>query len=106
LSRADNFIDLKVLFHRSVGAISGIVQTVGKLLLPIAIAKLEYFDGAKWGPWLPVFAAAIHAKGAPLDRCFGFLDGTFIAMCRPGRDGYRGHFQRTYYPGAYSTFRP
>jgi nuclease HARBI1 len=37
---------------------------------------------------------AIHAKGAPLERCFGCVDGTVRQICRPSRHqkrAYNGH---------------
>ncbi|XP_066918199.1 uncharacterized protein [Clytia hemisphaerica] len=50
-------------------------------------------------PWLsPVklqeYADAIHAKGAALENCWGFVDGTVLPLCRPGerqRIVYNGH---------------
>ena len=50
-------------------------------------------------PWLSPanlqqFADAIHQKGAPLDNCFGFVDGTVRIVSRPGRNQrvlYNGH---------------
>ncbi|XP_066928677.1 uncharacterized protein [Clytia hemisphaerica] len=50
-------------------------------------------------PWLsPVklqeYADAIHAKGAALENCWGFVDGTVRPICRPGehqRIVYNGH---------------
>ena len=35
-----------------------------------------------------------HNKGAPLDNCWGFIDGTVRGICRPGKDqrvSYSGH---------------
>ena len=40
------------------------------------------------------FAHAIHAKGAPLTNCWGFVDGTVRPVSRPGRNQrvlYNGH---------------
>ena len=40
------------------------------------------------------YAAAIHAKGAPLTNCWGFIDGTVRPISRPGnnqRAVYNGH---------------
>ena len=42
---------------------------------------------------LQEYANAIYNKGAPLDNCFGFVDGTVRAISRPG------HNQRTVYNG-------
>ena len=40
------------------------------------------------------YAEAIHNKGAALDNCIGFIDGTVRPICRPGelqRVVYNGH---------------
>ncbi len=50
-------------------------------------------------PWLSrhnlkLFADAIHDKGAALDNCWGFIDGTVRPICRPIRNQravYNGH---------------
>lgn len=50
-------------------------------------------------PWLSLgklqqFCAAIHARGAPLQNCWGFIDGTVRPACRPTfhqREVYNGH---------------
>jgi len=43
---------------------------------------------------LQEYADVIHAKGAPLNDCFGFIDGTVRPISRPGqhqRIVYNGH---------------
>ena len=43
---------------------------------------------------LEEFSASIHLKGAALDNCWGFIDGTLRPCCRPGqyqRHLYNGH---------------
>ena len=43
---------------------------------------------------LETYAAAITAKGSPLNNCFGFIDGTVRSICRPGENQqivYNGH---------------
>ena len=50
-------------------------------------------------PWLSqqnlqLFANAIHAKGAALDNCWGFIDGTVRPISSPKRNQlamYNGH---------------
>ncbi|KAH6937489.1 hypothetical protein HPB50_000756 [Hyalomma asiaticum] len=37
-------------------------------------------------PKLEVFSQAVHSKGAPLHNCWGFIDGTARAICRPSTD--------------------
>ncbi|CAM9918539.1 unnamed protein product [Laminaria digitata] len=44
-------------------------------------------------PKIDVFCQAIMDKGSPLDRCWGFLDGTVRKIARPWR------WQRLYYNG-------
>ena len=43
---------------------------------------------------LQEYADVIQAKGASLNNCFGFIDGTVRPICRPGRHQrivYNGH---------------
>ena len=43
---------------------------------------------------LEIYCNAIAAKGAALENCFGFVDGTVRPICRPGqhqRVAYNGH---------------
>ena len=43
---------------------------------------------------LQTYADAIHNRGAPLDNCLGFIDGTVRPICRPKQDQrmvYNGH---------------
>lgn len=43
---------------------------------------------------LEMYAAAIAARGSPLDNCFGFVDGTVRPIARPGENQrilYNGH---------------
>lgn len=43
---------------------------------------------------LKTFADVIHAKGAALENCWGFVDGTVRQICRPGQNQqvmYNGH---------------
>ncbi|KAK7474943.1 hypothetical protein BaRGS_00033830 [Batillaria attramentaria] len=50
-------------------------------------------------PWLTIaklheYSAAVYAKGAPLNLCWGFIDGTVRKMCKPQvhqREVYNGH---------------
>ena len=35
---------------------------------------------------LEEFAAAVHNRGAALDNCWGFVDGTVRPICRPGQN--------------------
>ena len=43
---------------------------------------------------LEQYAEAISLKGAALNNCFGFIDGTVRPICRPGKNQrlvYNGH---------------
>ena len=43
---------------------------------------------------LQEYADVIHAKGAPLENCFGFIDGTVRPIARPDQQQrivYNGH---------------
>ena len=45
-------------------------------------------------PQLQVYADAISEYGAPLENCFGFIDGSLRPICRPGQNQrvvYNGH---------------
>ncbi|XP_075751972.1 uncharacterized protein LOC142817905 [Rhipicephalus microplus] len=44
-----------------------------------------WLDTAK----LRLFSEAVHSKGAPLHNCWGFIDGTARAICRPSKDQKR-----------------
>ncbi|XP_048588229.1 uncharacterized protein LOC116608277 [Nematostella vectensis] len=64
-----------------------IVNTHGHLLLDLNQPWLQPFQ-------LESFARAISRKGAALDNCWGFVDGTVRPICRPGehqRIMYNGH---------------
>lgn len=95
-SYANRHIDLVRFFGRSVGFISTICKAVLLHLAPIANKLLMEFDHRRLQPLMKLFAAAIHAKagGHCLDNIWAFIDGTFRAFCRPGKDGYSGMAQR------------
>lgn len=51
-------------------------------------------DMQRIGPYLPRFAAAVQDRGAALERCWGFIDGTARDICRPSlgqREVFNGH---------------
>ena len=91
--------DEKMFFGRPVGAISEIAEMMRVYLDDIAANLLLEFDHERLMPLMPVFAAAVHAKGAPLENIWGFVDGTFRWFCRPSIGGYRGEAQRAQYSG-------
>ena len=89
------YVDLVPLFGRSIPELCLINNTFVDFM----------YD--RWGhllttlnqPWLsPInlqqFANVIHEKGAALENCWGFVDGTVAQVCRPGlmqRILYNGH---------------
>lgn len=87
--------DMMQRFARSVPELSMVSNNILNLIHTNFREKIESFDQ----PWLsPVklqeYAEAIHDQGAPLDCCWGFVDGTVRPICRPGRHQkilYNGH---------------
>ena len=90
---------------RYLDMISRFGRSVPELCL-INNSVLNFIHG-RWGyllssmnqPWLSpiqleIFAEAVHDKGAPLNNCWGFIDGTVRPICRPGENQrilYNGH---------------
>ena len=88
------YFDLVPIFGRAIEEMS---------LITTQFTKKNY---DQWGhlvstmnqPWLApnklkVFADAIHEKGAAVDNCWGFVDGSMEPVCRADR------FQRVIYNG-------
>jgi nuclease HARBI1 len=90
---------MSIFFGRSNGYISGTVNAVREYLQLIASPLLDTFDHRRIQGMMPVFAAAIFAKGSPLQYIWGFLDGVFVPFCRPSLGGYNGVMQRSVYSG-------
>lgn len=63
------------------------------LFLVNRASRVLRFDSPRLQASIPRFAEAIHAKGAPLDCVWGFIDGTIREICRPELA------QRLYYSG-------
>ena len=63
------------------------------------IYDLHHHKITEWNPTilnpaaLQTYADRIHEMGAPLENCFGFIDGTVRAIARPGQ------YQRVLYNG-------
>lgn len=87
--------DLVPRFGRAVPQISMVVNQTMDLIFD----KYSHLLSDLNQPWLaPVrlseFAEAVHQKGAALDNCWGFIDGTVRPVCRPGKNQrilYNGH---------------
>ena len=76
--------DMVPRFGRSIPEMSLILAEVTEFIAETHGHLLRNLDQ----PWLrPVqlesFARAIHEKGAALDNCWGFVDGTVRPICRP-----------------------
>ena len=77
------FPQLSMITHM---VISDIYERYGHLLLSLDQPWLSRAN-------LKIFADAVHAKGAALSKCWGFVDGTVRPICHSLRD------QRTVYNG-------
>ena len=64
------------------------------LLLIIFTKSAEWNNQVLSPAALEAYADVIYRKGAALENCFGFIDGTVRPICRPGqnqRSVYNGH---------------
>jgi len=74
---------LERVFGRDFTSLSRISNSVLSLIFD-RWSHLLSFDHRRLTPQkLGSFADVIHAKGAPLTRCWGFIDGTVRPICRP-----------------------
>ena len=89
------YSDMVPRFARPVPEICVICNTVMRKLYEQWSFLLTSFDRELLSPAnLQKYADAIHAKGAPLTNCWGFIDGTVRAISRPSRNQrvlYNGH---------------
>ncbi|XP_074034711.1 uncharacterized protein [Leptinotarsa decemlineata] len=96
LAYPSRLIDLKTFFNMSAQSLSQVIRTTvdimiaqkGDLLLDLNL--LQWLDRQK----LESYAQAILAKGTAINNCWGFIDGTARAMCRPSinqEEYYSGH---------------
>ncbi|XP_013386696.1 protein ALP1-like [Lingula anatina] len=87
--------DLEPMFGRPKSTLSMISKEMLNFILQEHGHLLENFDQ----PWLDqahlqTYADVIHAKGAPLRNCIGFIDGTVRPISRPTVDQrvvFNGH---------------
>ena len=81
-------------FARPVPEICMITNQVTDFLYEHHAQRILHWNDTLPSPQnLQRYADAIYTKGAPLDSCFGFVDGTVRAISRPG------HNQRVVYNG-------
>ena len=89
------YADMVPKFGRPVPQLCAISNKVIDILFDQFSYLLEDLNQ----PWLTpenlqIFANAVFAKGAALDNCWGFIDGTVRPICRPTRNQrmvYNGH---------------
>ena len=89
------YADLVPRFGRSVP----LLCTVANQMTDLIYNQFSYLLQDLGQPWLDAaclqrYADAVHAKGAALDKCWGFIDGTVRPICRPKRNQrvvYNGH---------------
>ena len=83
------------MFGRDMTKMSLIYNKMVDLIYQQHAEKLNNWNQPMLAPGqLQIYADHIHAKGAPLDSWFGFLDGTVRRIARPNnnqRHVYNGH---------------
>ena len=89
------YSDLIPRFRRPVPEISMITSKVADFIYMNHGYRITRWNNSLLSPDnLERYALAIHSKGAALDDCFGFVDGTVRPICRPNtnqRQVYNGH---------------
>lgn len=89
------YSDLIARFAKPVPVLSMISNTVIDFIYNTHGYRIEEWNDDILNPInLQIYANAIHNKGAGLDNCIGFIDGTVRQICRPGelqRIVYNGH---------------
>ena len=89
------FADMVARFRRPVPQLCMITNRMMDYLFD----EYSYLLADLNQPWLSRdhlrhFAATIHDKGAPLENCWGFIDGTVRPLCKPDENQrilYNGH---------------
>ncbi|KXJ13842.1 protein ALP1-like isoform X2 [Exaiptasia diaphana] len=92
LAYPNRWCDLQSLFGRSESELSLIFNEVIDDIYESHHHLIDALDLVWLDP--QTFSQAIHAKGAPLDQCWGFIDGTPRPIARPIRSQrimYSGH---------------
>ena len=89
------YSDLIYRFGRPVPVLCMITNKVIEYIYDTHHNKITNWNNGILNPVaLQMYADAITAKGAALDNCFGFIDGTIGAISKPGepqRVMYNGH---------------
>jgi hypothetical protein len=89
------YSDLVSMFGRPVPELSMITNQVVDFIYDQHAHRLTQWNDQLLSPQcLRRYAEAVARKGGALENCFGFIDGTVRAICRPGqmqRLVYNGH---------------
>ena len=86
LSYPCHYSDLIQQFGRPVPEMCKISNTVMDIIFDNHGHRLSQWNPDILNPQtLQIYAETIHAKGAPLENCFGFIDGTVRPISRPGK---------------------
>ena len=81
------YSDMISRFGRSVPELSEIANTVVEFVYSTHGHLLQTMNQRWLQPHrLQDYANAVHACGAALENCWGFVDGTVRPMCRPGKN--------------------
>ena len=79
--------DMIQRFGRPVPQLCSMVNTVVNTIYSYSAHLLGDIDQPYLSPTNPkLYADAIHAKGAALESCWGFVDGTVRPICQPTKN--------------------
>jgi nuclease HARBI1 len=79
------WVDLERLFGRREAELSSIYNWMIRDIYERFKATIAFDEDRLTPERMAAYAQAIQGKGAPLDRCWGFIDGTVRPICRPTR---------------------
>ena len=89
------YSDMIYRFGRTVPVLSMVTNQVVDYIYQAHGQKIKQWNNRLLNPAaLQTYADAIERRGAALDNCFGFVDGTVRPICRPNehqRTVYNGH---------------
>ena len=77
--------DMIPIFGRSVPELSMVSNEVTEWMYNVHGHRITEWNHFVMSPdQLQIYSEAIHDKGAALDNCFGFVDGTVRPISKPG----------------------
>ncbi|CAH2020951.1 unnamed protein product [Acanthoscelides obtectus] len=95
LAYPNRLCDMVPMFHLSTQSLSQIINKLISVIMEEHAVLLNNLNSLQWfnREKLEYYAQAIHNKGAPMNNCWGFIDGTARKICRPSesRRAYSGH---------------